>query len=81
MINDFMADDAPKMLKSKLPDGADLVLSDMAPALTGHSTTDHFENRDCGRGGLSFRLRGTDPGWLLRRKGISRRDEQHLATR
>tara|TARA_B100000214_G_scaffold8963_1_gene6515 strand:+ start:64 stop:789 length:726 start_codon:yes stop_codon:yes gene_type:complete len=42
MIHDFMADDAPKMLKSKLPDGADLVLSDMAPALTGHSPTDHL---------------------------------------
>ena len=42
MIHDFMADDAPIMLKSKLPDGADLVLSDMAPALTGHSATDHL---------------------------------------
>ena len=42
MIHDFMADDAPKMLKSRLPDGADLVLSDMAPALTGHSATDHL---------------------------------------
>ena len=42
MIKDFMADDAPEMLKSKLPGGADLVLSDMAPALTGHSPTDHL---------------------------------------
>ena len=42
MIHDFMADDAPKMLKSRLPNGADLVLSDMAPTLTGHSATDHL---------------------------------------
>ncbi|MAI12021.1 MAG: 23S rRNA methyltransferase [Rhodospirillaceae bacterium TMED167] len=42
MIQDFMADDAPKMLKSKLPGGAGLVLSDMAPALTGHTPTDHL---------------------------------------
>ena len=42
MIHDFMDDDAPEILKSKLPGGADLVLSDMAPALTGHTPTDHL---------------------------------------
>ena len=39
---DFMADDAPNQLKFKLPEGADLVLSDMAPPLIGHSQTDHL---------------------------------------
>jgi len=39
---DFMADDAPDALRALLPDGADVVLSDMAPNTTGHQATDHL---------------------------------------
>jgi 23S rRNA (uridine2552-2'-O)-methyltransferase len=39
---DFLADDAPKRLTEALGRPADLVLSDMAPASTGHTQTDHL---------------------------------------
>ncbi len=44
---DFMADDAPEILKKMLAkdgkgDLADIVLSDMAPNTTGHRQTDHL---------------------------------------
>jgi 23S rRNA (uridine2552-2'-O)-methyltransferase len=38
---DFLADDAPARLIEVLGRPADLVLSDMAPASTGHTQTDH----------------------------------------
>ncbi|MEM6901954.1 MAG: RlmE family RNA methyltransferase [Pseudomonadota bacterium] len=40
--HDFMDDDAPDLLKSTLGGPADLVLSDMSPATTGHKSTDHL---------------------------------------
>jgi 23S rRNA (uridine2552-2'-O)-methyltransferase len=39
---DFMADEALQLLKDALGGPADLVLSDMAPAATGHAATDHL---------------------------------------
>ncbi len=39
---DFMDADAPARLDAALGGKADLVLSDMAPAATGHSRTDHI---------------------------------------
>ncbi len=39
---DFMDDDAPEQLINALGEGADLVLSDMAPNTTGHRDTDHI---------------------------------------
>lgn len=39
---DFMQDDAPDTLKKHLPQGADIVLTDMAPNTTGHAATDHL---------------------------------------
>jgi 23S rRNA (uridine2552-2'-O)-methyltransferase len=39
---DFMADDAPERLRAMVPQGADVVLSDMAPNTTGHAATDHL---------------------------------------
>ncbi|MBM3623545.1 MAG: RlmE family RNA methyltransferase [Alphaproteobacteria bacterium] len=39
--HDFMADDAPAMLRAKLGGPTDVVLSDMAAAATGHPQTDH----------------------------------------
>jgi 23S rRNA (uridine2552-2'-O)-methyltransferase len=39
---DFLADDAPEKLKAALGGAADLVLSDLAPNTTGHSSTDHI---------------------------------------
>lgn len=39
---DFMNDDAPEALVAAIGEGADLVLSDMAPNTTGHKSTDHI---------------------------------------
>ena len=39
---DFMDDDAPEHLVAALGEGADLVISDMAPNTTGHKQTDHL---------------------------------------
>jgi len=39
---DFMAGEAPDLIKSKLSGKAGLVLSDIAPPLTGHTQTDHL---------------------------------------
>jgi 23S rRNA (uridine2552-2'-O)-methyltransferase len=39
---DFLSGDAPEKLKLALRGQADLVLSDLAPSTTGHSSTDHI---------------------------------------
>lgn len=40
---DFMADDAPEIIRAMVPEGGvDVVLSDMAPNTTGHAATDHL---------------------------------------
>lgn len=39
---DFLDDEAPEILKSKLGGEADIVMSDMAPSTTGHKATDHL---------------------------------------
>jgi len=42
LCHDFMADDAPQLLKDALDGPADVVLSDMAAKATGHAATDHL---------------------------------------
>lgn len=42
MQHDFMADDAPELLRAALGGPVDLVLSDMSPSTTGHKATDHL---------------------------------------
>lgn len=42
IAHDFMADDAPERLRAMLDGPADLVMSDMAAAATGHPATDHL---------------------------------------
>jgi len=39
---DFMDDAAPDIIRSHIPGGVDIVLSDMAPNTTGHAATDHL---------------------------------------
>lgn len=39
---DFMDDAAPDKIRELIPDGVDVVLSDMAPNTTGHQATDHL---------------------------------------
>ena len=42
LVLDLESGDAPARLGAALPDGADLVLSDMAPRTTGHAATDRL---------------------------------------
>jgi len=42
LTHDFMEDDAPDLLKEALGGPADIVMSDMAAASTGHTATDHM---------------------------------------
>ena len=42
LLLDLGDDDAPARLGAALPDGADVVLSDMAPRTTGHAATDRL---------------------------------------
>ena len=39
---DFMDDAAPDIIRSYIPQGVDIVFSDMAPNTTGHTPTDHL---------------------------------------
>lgn len=39
---DFLDDKAPDAIRKHIPDGVDIVLSDMAPNTTGHAATDHL---------------------------------------
>lgn len=41
-VQDFLADDAPEIIKSHLEGKASIVLSDMASNTTGHAPTDHL---------------------------------------
>ena len=39
---DFLKDEAPDVIRPYFPQGADIVLSDMAPNTMGHTATDHL---------------------------------------
>ena len=51
---DFMSNDAVKIIKEALGGKADLVLSDMAPKITGHSGTDHLRIMELTQTAYSF---------------------------
>lgn len=54
---DFMAENAPDILKAALPDGlADVVLSDMAPPTMGHRYTDHLRIMALAEAGAHFAI-------------------------
>jgi 23S rRNA (uridine2552-2'-O)-methyltransferase len=42
IVQDFLTEDAPDIMKNLLGGGADLVMSDMAANTTGHTPTDHI---------------------------------------
>lgn len=59
---DFLDDEAPDILKEKLGGEADLVLSDMAPATTGHKGTDHLRIMGLAENAAYFALEVLSPG-------------------
>ena len=59
---DFMADDAPALLKEALGGPADLVLSDMAANTVGHPQTDHLRTMGLVEAALAFAVEILRPG-------------------
>lgn len=62
MQGDFTDPELPARLTAVLGDGADLVLSDMAPNTTGHAATDHIRIVALAELALEFALRILSPG-------------------
>ena len=62
---DFLADDAPDKLKAALNGEADIVLSDLAPATTGHAKTDHIRIMGMAEIATQFASEVLTPGGLF----------------
>jgi 23S rRNA (uridine2552-2'-O)-methyltransferase len=62
LMMDFMADEAPDLLKAALGGPADLVLSDMAANTVGHPQTDHLRTMGLVEAGLLFATEILRPG-------------------
>jgi len=58
---DFMADEAPAILREKLGRPADAVLSDMAPSTIGHANTDHIRIMGLVEAALDFAVQVLAP--------------------
>jgi 23S rRNA (uridine2552-2'-O)-methyltransferase len=59
---DFMEEDAPDRLREHLPDGADIVLSDMAPNASGDASLDHLRIMGLVEAALYFAYEVLKPG-------------------
>ncbi|MEO6433409.1 MAG: RlmE family RNA methyltransferase [Sphingomicrobium sp.] len=59
---DFLAEDAPQLLRDALGGPADLVMSDMAANTVGHQQTDHLRTMALVEAGLEFAAEILKPG-------------------
>ena len=59
---DFMEDDAPERLRAHIPEGADLVISDMAPNASGTPSLDHLRIMTLVEAALYFAYEVLKPG-------------------
>ncbi len=62
---DFLAEDAPGIIRAALGGPADLVLSDMAPPATGHGGTDHLRIMALAEAAAEFAMAALAPGGAL----------------
>jgi 23S rRNA (uridine2552-2'-O)-methyltransferase len=62
LLLDFMADEAPAMLRDALGGPADLVLSDMAANTVGHTQTDHLRTMGLVEAAVEFACEVLRPG-------------------
>lgn len=76
--HDFMDDDAPDILKKALEGPADVVLSDMAAASTGHTATDHLRIMDLCETALMFAREVLSPGGTFAAKVLQGGTEHTL---
>lgn len=59
---DFMANEAPQIIRDKLKGGVDAVVSDMASPATGHRETDHIRVMGLCEAALEFAVEVLKPG-------------------
>ena len=78
---DFLDEDSPATIISQLPDGADVVLSDMAANTTGHSATDYIRTLYLCESALDFALTVLNPGGHFIAKVFRGGTEQELLSR
>lgn len=78
---DFLADDAEAEICARLGGRADAVLSDMAPAATGHRQTDHLRIVALCEAAAGFAVRILAPGGAFVAKVLAGGAEQSLLAR
>jgi 23S rRNA (uridine2552-2'-O)-methyltransferase len=78
LLLDFMDDDAPEILKSALGGPADAVVSDMAPKITGHPSTDHIRIMGLVEAAYEFATEVLAPGGCFISKVFQGGTEQTL---
>ncbi len=81
IIRDFLAPDAPALLKEALDGPADLVLSDMAAPVTGHAATDHLRIMGLCEVALDFAEEALGPGGTFVAKVFQGGAEHDLLSR
>lgn len=77
---DFLGEDAEQLLMAALDGPADLVLSDMANAATGHRQTDHLKTMALCETALEFALQALAPGGAFVAKVLRGGTEDQLLT-
>jgi 23S rRNA (uridine2552-2'-O)-methyltransferase len=75
---DFLDNDAPQRLRAALGGEADVVLSDMAAAATGHAGTDHLRVMALAEAALAFALEVLAPGGAFVAKVLQGGSERAL---
>jgi 23S rRNA (uridine2552-2'-O)-methyltransferase len=78
---DFMDDDAPGLIAQALDGPADVILSDMAPQLTGHAGTDHLRLMGLLEAVFDFALANLSAGGCLVAKVFQGGTEEGLLKR
>ena len=78
LVGDFFDQDAPDRLRALLDGPADVVLSDMAAASTGHSGTDHLRIMALAEAALDFALEVLAPGGAFVAKVLQGGSERSL---
>ncbi len=85
---DFLDEAAPQLIRQALGGPAEVILSDMAPTLSGHPATDHLRLMALLEAALDFALDNLAPGGALVAKvfqggteaDLLKRMKQHFAT-
>lgn len=80
IVQDFLAEDAPDILKTMLGGQADLVMSDMAANTTGHTRTDHIRIMHLCELAYHFALEVLAPGGAFVCKVLKGGTENQLLT-